>query len=159
MVKQEIEDKVREYSKLVYRIANTMLNRKEDVEDVFQEVFIKYCKNFDKLKKSDYEKAWIIKVTTNECKNYLKRESYRKHEDIDEQFDLADKENDQNEILNEIEKLDPKYRIVIFLYYFEGYKEKEISQILSISVSGVKTRIKRAKEFLKIQIEGGKING
>ena len=150
MKNKDVEKFVKKFADLVYRVAYTMLKNKADAEDIFQEVFVKLCTNENNINfyNEEHQKAWIIRVTKNKCLDLLKSSSYNNKE-LDENF-ISDKtdEND-GDILNTVMKLPEKYRIIIYLYYFEGYKISEISEIQEINESTLKSQLVKARELLK----------
>lgn len=143
---------VEKYADMVYRIALTRTNNKSDSEDIFQEVFLRITRKMPNFANAEHEKAWVIRVTIN-CSNNLLTSSWRnKTQELEENIQF---ENEQrHDIYYEVAKLPVKYRTVIYLFYYEGYKIKEISKILNMAESTVKTRLARAKEKLKNNIGG-----
>ncbi len=73
-----IEEKIELYSDMVYRIAYSMTSKKADAEDVYQEVFMKLYNNQKEFESQEHEKAWIIRVTVNECKMIHRKSLFRK---------------------------------------------------------------------------------
>ena len=155
--KLDIENTIREYSDLLFRTCFLMLKNRHDVEDVMQETFIKYMTVNPKLDSEAHKRAWLLRVSQNKCKNLLRFHRMHMHvsyEDVQE--NLVSKDNIDNEYFAEFMKvsnLDFKYKSVIMLYYAEGYSIEEVADILEISVSAVKMRLKRAKEKLKVIYE------
>lgn len=151
--KQDIENTIREYSDLLFRTCFLMLKNKHDVEDVMQETFIKYMTVNPTFESENHKRAWLLRVSQNKCKNLLRFHRMHMHityEDMQEH--LASKEEYDNGYFEEflrIANLDFKYKSVIMLYYAEGYSIEEVADILEISISAVKMRLKRAKEKLK----------
>ena len=145
-LKTDIMDIFDKNKNLVYRIALNYTKSIFDAEDISQIVFMKLLENMDRLEDGK-EKAWLAKVTVNECKNLLKS-FWRKNVGSIEQ-EIAFETPEQSEIFNYIIKLQTKYRVVILLYYFEEYSTKEISEILGISQSLVTTRLQRARKKLE----------
>ena len=126
MLVKDVEEDIKKYSSLVYRTAISILKTKHDSEDIYQNVFIKlyeYKKEFDS---EEHKKAWLIKVTINECKSLLRRSWFKNREELDE--NLIFYENNEDSVLEEVEKLSFKYRVVVYLFYYEKYKECEISK-------------------------------
>lgn len=152
MKKLNVENFVKKYADLVYRVAFTMLKNKENTEDVFQDVFMKLCTGNISFLNEEHEKAWIIKVTKNQCLDFLKRSSNKPKEELDENI-VGETQNDNSYILDEIMKLPEKFRIVIYLFYFEGYKINEISSILDENESTLKSRLVKARELLKERLK------
>lgn len=145
----EVENKIREYSDIVYRIAYTMTHKKSDAEDIFQEVFIKFCKNINKFKDIDHEKKWLIRVTINECNMLYRKNKIKNETELDENICKPCNDDYKISVHTYIKKLTPKYQTVIYLYYFEGYKINEIAKILKTTSGTIKSRLSRAKQQLK----------
>ena len=143
----------------VYRLAYSYTKNIQDTEDIVQNVFIKLYKHPLILNKDNIEvKKWLLKVTVNECKNLIISAWKKKIIPLTEKE--ANKEVitfDENSIMPELLKLPRKYRLVIYLYYYELYKLKEIAQILNISETNARTILARAREKLKIILEGEKL--
>ena len=148
-----ILEKYNLYKNMLFQIAFSYLGNKHDCEDVIHDVFIKLCYYAPQFKDEEHEKSWIIRVTINLCKNYMKSFWNRKKVAIDglEEYFSYDEEI---EIMSDIINLPDKYKSVILLHYISGYKISEISEILEITESAVKMRLKRAKEKLKVELEG-----
>ena len=149
VVKQVIE----KYADMVYRIALTRCGIVENAEDVFQDVFIKYSQKMPKFESEEHEKAWLIRVTINLTKNINNSAWNRKIVTLDENIEFETKE--QEDIFSIVCSLPKDYKTVIYLSYYEGYKVKEISQILRKSEGTIKTWLFRARQMLKEKIEGG----
>ena len=149
IVKQVIE----KYADMVYRIALTRCGIVENAEDVFQDVFIKYSEKMPKFESEEHRKAWLIRVTINLTKNINNSAWNRKIVTLDENIEFETKE--QQDIFSIVCSLPKDYKTVIYLSYYEGYKVKEISQILKKSEGTIKTWLFRARQMLKEKIEGG----
>lgn len=153
-LQEEFSAKYDTYSRTIFKIAMTYLANKSDAEDVMQEVFIKLLYNSSEFQNSDHEKYWIIRTTSNICKNMLKSFRHKNTENIEDLTEYLSEPSHTN-IAELLLELNPKYRIVIYLMYYEGYSVKEISEMLSITQSAVKMRLKRGRELLKLDIEEG----
>lgn len=153
----KIEELVEEYSDMVMQISYQNSFNKSDAEDITQEVFIKLIKNIDKLESKEHIKAWLIRVTINLSKDYNKsfwRKNTCKLEEDIEYFD-----SETQEILQELSKLKPMYRNIVYLYYYQQYKINEIADLLRINVNTVSSNLTRArKQLKKILGEGGEDN-
>lgn len=147
MNKKNVEKIVRKYADLVYRVAFTILKNKSDAEDIFQDVFMKVCTENIKFMNEEHEKAWFIKVTKNKCLDFLKKSCNKNREELDE--NLVKEEKSNQYVVEEVMKLPEKYRIVIYLFYFEGYKISEIAGILDTNESTIKSQLVKARELLK----------
>ncbi len=151
---KDIINLIEKYSNMVYRIAVVRVKTKEEAEDIYQEVFLKLSDKMPKFKSEAHEKAWIIRVTINISNNYLKSAWKRKVVGLDENVQ-AEESNDISNVYSEVSKLPEDYKIVIYLYYYEGYKVSEISNILEKKENTVKTWLSRARELLRQKLEGG----
>lgn len=167
---KEIKRLINSYGNDVLRIAYIYLKDKHLAEDVFQEVFIKVYKNFEKFQGKSSEKTWILTITMNTCKDVLRSSWLKKIirledndysdsqlKDTSESLDTTViKKIEYNELLNEVMNLPRKYKEAIILYYYEKISTSEISKILKIPEGTVRSRLFRAREMLKYNI-GGKI--
>lgn len=155
-----MEERVSEvYSKYrldVFRLALSYLKNIEDSKDVVQDVFIKYMKNCRSVD-PEREKAWLLKVTSNMCKNRLAAPWRKRNTDIESirelNFTSEDREPDA-EVFQAVMNLPVKYRVVVHLYYYEGYAYKEISSVLKTPLSTVSMRLTRARQMLKGLLDG-----
>ena len=151
--KQYIEEMVEKYSDMVYRLAIARTRKKEDAEDVFQEVFYKFSKNTLDFENETHEKAWFIRVTINCSKNLLSTAWNRKTVALETEIEFTEKEN--GEVYFEVLKLPLKYRTVIQLFYYERLSIEEIGHILKTNPNTIKTHLARARLQLKSKLEGG----
>ena len=152
--KQEFETAYSLYADMLYRLSFSYLKNKEDAEDVVQEVFIKYFNGLHLAQNTEQQKAWFIRVTINQCKDALRRKSYRVHASLDEVEEVAIEEGtDTGHLYDVLQKLPEKNRGVVILHYLEGYSIEEIAKIFQLSTSAVKMRLKRSREFLKEELE------
>jgi RNA polymerase sigma-70 factor (ECF subfamily) len=143
-----IENAVTEYTQMVLNIAFTYTKNTYDAEDIAQEVFLALYRNIWKISSKEYMKAWLIRVTINKSKNYMKTAWIRKRSDMPDIQDNTSP-SETSDLLNAVLSLDEKYKIPIYLMYYEGYSIKEISQILKTNPATIGTRLKRGREVLK----------
>lgn len=144
---------VERYADMVVRIAYHNLKNQSDAEDITQEVFIKLLKH-PGFQDDGHMKAWLIQVTINQCKDFRKSFWQRKTEPLAEEWESFDKE--QQHMLDELWKLPPDYRNVIYLHFYEGYTLTEIARILNRNENTVGSWLRRAKKKLKnLLVEGG----
>ena len=137
------------YSRDVYRLALSWMHSTQDAEDVLQSVFLKLLDK-DVTLFPEKEKAWLLTCTANACKNHLRSFWKRNVQPLDEKMVLPTEED--RSLWEAVGKLKPTYRGVIHLYYYEGYDQEEIAQILGISRTAVQTRMQRAREHLKKEL-------
>lgn len=142
-----IESVIRHYSQTVYRLAFARVGNKDDADEVFQEVFLRYVRKNPKFNDEEHRKAWLIKVTINCSKTLMSSMWYSKMQELDETLAIED-ENDIN-LYYELQKLPAKYREVIHLFYYEDMSVEQISNTLGRKCSTVRTQLTRARAMLK----------
>lgn len=147
------------YSNDVLRLAFSFTKNIFEAEDIVQSVFVKLYQELKKDYDKDIGRKWLLKVTVNECKNSFKIAWKRKIVLQDEFIhnEITFKETLKNDKLSDaLLKLSPKYRNVIYLYYYEGYKIDEISEILNLKQSNIKSLLSRGRKKLKEYMEDTK---
>lgn len=140
----------RQYDR-VYRIALLYLKNTADAEDISQTIFLKYLEKGIQFKDLNHEKAWFITAAKNYCKDFIKS-FWNKNVELGEIPEREDKTPSES-ILPVILRLPEKYSEVLYLYYYEGYKAKEISELLSVNESTVQTRLSDARKKLRKILE------
>ena len=148
-----IERVIEEYSDMVYRIALTRTGTKENAEDIYQDVFLKYSQKAIEFESFAHEKAWLIRVTINMTKNFNNSSWNKKVVNLDENIKFETPE--ETGVYETVCRLPQNYRTVIYLMYYEGYKVSEISQIMKEKEGTIKTWAFRARELLRKDLEGG----
>lgn len=151
-----IEEIVYKYGDTLYRLCYIMLQNCSDAEDIVEETIIKYIEKKPLFKDDDHEKAWLITVAKNKCRDLLRYRQKHMHSDIDEVRELPCKaENYDSGILQALMELPEKLRMVLTLYYVEEYKVEEISKIIGKTQSAVKMRLQKGRRLLKEKYLGG----
>ncbi len=143
------------YGAMLYRTAYLYTGNQYDSEDLLQEVLIKYMTKKRSFRDAEHEKAWLLRVMINQCRNFLKR-SARKDVQLPD-YDLPANAPDQDqhiELTEEIGRLSYEYKTPIILYYYHDYSVEEIAKLMKLSRSAVKMRLKRGREMLKVSLEG-----
>lgn len=144
------------YADTVKRLCMIYLKNEADTEDIFQTVFLKYFESKVAFENETHEKAWIIRVTINCCKdllkNFFRSKTISLEEYIRQQPGEVFSEKD-SEVLEAVLALPEKYRNVIYLYYYEEYSVQEISDILKKNVNTIYTWLTRSKKKLKAELE------
>lgn len=159
---RKIENLIDKYGDDVLRVCYIYTKDYGAAQDLFQEVFIKVFKKIDSFRGDSSEKTWIIQIAINTCKDYLKSAWIKRivsFDDNEEREDYIATEKsvidniEKQEIMKAILKLSSKLREVILLYYYLGYSSGEIAKITGISESAVRSRLMRAREYLKEFLE------
>ncbi|MDR1183540.1 MAG: sigma-70 family RNA polymerase sigma factor [Coriobacteriales bacterium] len=152
---REAKRAIDKYADTVRRICFVHLKNYRDTEDVFQEVFMKLILRDHDFKSEDHEKAWLIRVTVNACKDVLKSFFRRKISSIEEIADEPSYEaDDEREVLDAVLRLPENYRVVVYLHYYEGYSAPEIADILKRKENTIYTWLSRAREQLRVSLGG-----
>lgn len=166
------ENVIRAYSDMVYRIAFARAGTKEDADDIYQEVFLRYIRKAPEFRDEEHAKAWFIKVAVNCSRKFFGGAS--KKREVSGEW-VAETENDvmsgnvrcvsgtpeerifvderKAELYRELQKLSTDARLLLHLYYFEEMKTAEIAKLMHRKESTVRVQLARAREKLKAQFE------
>lgn len=147
-----LERLVDEYGTTMLRTCCVYLADEDKARDAVQDAFLKIYRAWPGFDNPNTEKAWIMRVTVNVCKDTLRNAWNRKVTLIEEYPDIAAPqtgESDCGELYEQIMALAPKYRQVILLYYYQELKIKEIAHVLGVTQSTVGVRLKRARKQLE----------
>lgn len=150
-MENDLEQIIRTYSDMVYRLAFARTGTKEDADEVYQEVFLRLLKKRPRFENEEHCKAWLLRVTVN-CSNTLLASLWKKRTVVLEE-DLPFQEKESLELYNELSRLPQKYRDVIHFFYYEELSVAEISEILRRRESTVRTQLTRARALLKEILE------
>ncbi|WP_138434568.1 RNA polymerase sigma factor [Winogradskyella algicola] len=148
------------YCDAMFTVASRYLNNDEDAKDAMQEGFLKAFTNLDNYKPEYTFGAWLKRIVINQCLDVLRKRKIEFSEVVVSELQITNEDNwdfdsniNKTDILNAIEQLNEKHKIVIKLYLIEGYDHTEISEILDIPVKTSRTHLRRGKlklqEFLK----------
>ena len=152
---QEVNKAIERYSDTVQRLCVVYLKNHADTEDVFQTVFFKYYLSSKVFESDEHEKAWIIRVTINACKDHLKSFFRSRTVSLDEIAELTSEAAPENsDVLEAVLSLPEKYRDVVYLHYYEDYTAPQISRILHKNVNTIYTLLTRSKELLREKLGG-----
>ncbi|MFV0412442.1 MAG: RNA polymerase sigma factor [Oscillospiraceae bacterium] len=151
---QEIERIVDTYSDTLLRIAMHHTQNTGDAEDAVQTVFLKLLNAAPAFADTNHEKAWLIRVTINQCHDTVRSAWNRKTTGLEDGHAATGRE-EGFEILSVVKKLPEKYRDIIYLYYYEGYSTPEIAKMMKMPQATVESRLYRARGKLKSLLEGG----
>ncbi len=137
------------YNRLYRLIYSYTLNETE-TKDILQDTFIKYYKNINKLPlEEDQVQKWLMRVAINKCRDLFRNVWITRTIFTDDDIKDNSLSTSKLEIYESLKKLNKNERIPLYLYYYEGYKIDEISNILKTKESTIKMRLKKAKEKLK----------
>lgn len=149
------------YAPVLFGICMRYSANRAEAEDILQEAFLTIFGNIEGYKFQGSFEGWMKRITVNTAINLLRSKNYRLHQYFtkDDNYDVASLDNDavsgmnEKEILKCIQKLPTGYRTVFNLFVLEGYKHKEIGEILGISENTSRTQLGKARQTLKIEME------
>ena len=137
---------------MVFRVAYSYLKSHADADDVTQDVLIQLYKTETAFESEAHIKNWLIRVTVNRCK-MLFRSPWRRVEALEDYAEtLGFEAPEYYDLFTAVMRLDRRYRVPIYLYYYEGYSIPEIARLLQISENTVSTRLRRARIRLRDQL-------
>lgn len=137
------------YINTVFRVAFHYIKSSADAEDVTQNVFLKLLRQDKVFESDEYVRNWLIRVTLNECKNLVRTRWWRHESYEDFAASLTFDKPAHSDLFYAVMELPKRYRIPIYLYYYEEYSTQEIADILKVPKSTVCTQLKRGRELLK----------
>lgn len=147
---------VRRYSGMILRLRFTYSLGRADAQDICQNVFLKLLQSDRRFDSEGETRAFIIRITINECKDVLKsgwrRRSVPLDELIEREVPFLPEEN--TGVLAAVQRLPIKYREAVYLYYYEGYNAEEIAAMVGAKPAAVRQRLARAREKLRKELEG-----
>ena len=143
-----IEVVVERYGNMLYRLCLLTLGNAADAEDAVQETMIRYLQKAPVFENGEHEKAWLIAVATNKCKDILR---FRSRHPVAEDMDLGAyaEPTEDSGIMDALMMLPEKYRVVLILYYVEEYSIKDIAKMIGRTPSAVKMRLQKGRSLLK----------
>ena len=149
MTKDAFIREVRNAETMLYHISKSILKNDADCGDAVQETLLKVYEKLPMLKEEKFFRTWITRILINECKGILrKQKKVVPYEDYMDNDRLSE-ENRYHHLYMAIMELPEDLRILVTLYYIEGFSQKEISEILE---GTIKSRLSRARDFLKVQL-------
>lgn len=159
---KEIEKILNTYGDMIYRMGYMQVKSRTSADDIYQDVCVKLLKQKRKIEPEEHLKAWLLRTTINCCKDYWKSAWVQKiawNTDSRESLETTgiDYMGSETGFVTEcVLKLSEKYRTVIHLYYYEGYSQKEIAELLGKKENTIASQLARGKALLKIELEKDK---
>ncbi len=152
---QEVSAALNLHADTVRRICFLHLKNHADVEDIFQEVFLKYAQHKKSFESHEHEKAWLIRVAVNACRDLLRSPFRRKVSYLE---DLVSEpsylQEDHKEVLQAVIRLPEKYRFTVYMVYYEGYSVVELAALTGKRENTVYSWLTRARKLLKSELGG-----
>lgn len=160
----DIETLIRKYGNDVLRMAYMYVKDSHLAEDIFQDVFIKVNQKLSTFQGSSSIKTWIIRITINTCKDYLKSawnqrvSPFTEHQENtlagEDNIIAVEQKQENNLIKQTVMELPEPYKDVLLCVYFHEMSISETAKALQIAEGTVKSRLSRAKDKLKLSLEG-----
>lgn len=136
---------------MLYRISMSMLKNEQDCEDAVQDTILAAYSKLASLKREEYFKTWLVRILINNCNKQLRYRSKNLATDTAAEQPVASEEKN-TEIRMAIDALSPKIRIVIVMYYIEGFSVKEIKDVLKVPEGTVKSRLSNGRKQLSAEL-------
>ena len=151
VTKDYISDLLDKYSDMVLRIAYTYLKNRADAEDIVQDVFLRIIDKKPSFNDESHEKSWLIRATINMCKNKVNMFWNKNKCSIDDvqEFAVSDKYNTDTSVFQAVMALGEKYRVVVYMYYYEVYSTPEIADVIGKNETTIRSLLHRARNKLK----------
>lgn len=161
MEEQRAQTLVERYADAILRIGFTWLGDMDDAKDICQDVLLKLVTDERTFPDAGQERAWVVRLTINRCKNWKKSAWFRRRAPLEEGLHLSVEapEPEDGSLLEQVNRLPPKYRQVLYLRYYEDYEVQEIAALLGQSPALVSTHLARAKAKLRQQLGGNCYDG
>lgn len=142
------ENALKLYGNSIVRIGYSYFKNMSDAEDILQDTLIRYLRKAPVFENEDHEKAWLLRVAINTCKNQLKYNKRRMSMELDEGL-IAEENNELLFVWDAVNDLSVKYREVVHLFYHEGYSTAQIGELLDKKEATVRSLLHRARKILK----------
>ncbi len=153
MTNEQFTQLAAQYIDTVFRVAFSFLKHKAEAEDVTQNVMLKLYRQSKPFASTDHVKHWLIRVTLNECKKTVRSPRWGMDDISDYANTLSFTTPEHSELFYAVMDLPQKYRVPIFLYYYEDYSTAEISKLMGIPTPTVVTRLHRGRGILKSKLQ------
>ena len=134
----------------LFRLCFVLLGSSADAEDAVQETLLKYLQSAPIFETAEHEKAWLLRVAANHCRDVYRRRTRHPQTSLEE-LDLAAPGTESRELLDALMTLPEKVRAVLVLHYVEGYRVEEVAKIIGRTPSAVKMRLQKGRRLLAQQ--------
>ena len=137
------------HAKTVYRLSYSYLASPHDAEDATQAVFMKLVTKPRTFEDEEHEKAWLLVVTANYCKDLLKSAARTRTAEMPPDVRDGRASAETSDVLEAVMALPPQYKDCVYLHYYEGYKTDEIAKMTDTPPSTIRNRLRDARALLK----------
>lgn len=147
-INKQAEQMMNDYGKAVLQLAYSYLHNMADAEEVLQDTLVQFLRAAPVLMTQEHEKAWLLHVAANLSKNRIKYNATRQSDELMEEL-VAEERDDLSFVWEAVKALPDKFRVVIHLFYHEGYQTAQIAKILNMKEATVRSNLARGREKLK----------
>ena len=155
LTEQAFQEAAERYLDMVYRIALNWFRNSADAEDAAQNTMLRLWQTDTAFQGEDHLRHWLVRVTLNECKRIAFHPWRSRTVPLENCPEVAFTDPVKAELFQEVMALPAKYRVPLYLYYYEGYSVDEVGELLKLKPSTVQTRLARARAKLKTQLKEG----
>ena len=149
------------YASRMYAVCLRYAKDRDDASDILQDGFLKIFTKIEQFSREHSFEGWMRRVMTNTAiTHYYQNKKFNDQQNIEEinettikNFDFKDADFSNEELMNVIQSIPDTYRIVFNMFAIEGYKHREISEMLNADVSTIKTQYHRARRLIQIKLK------
>lgn len=153
MTNEQFTHYAERYIDTVFRVAFNYIKSSTDADDITQNVFLKLFQEKRDFESEEHVRSWLIRVAVNECKNLVRTRWWRHESYEDHAQNLVFDKPEHSDLFYAVMELPKRYRLPIYLYYYEEYSTQEIAEILNVPKNTVCTQLKRGRELLRESLQ------
>lgn len=153
LTEQQFTDAAERYLDMVYRIALNWFRSPADAEDAAQNAMLRLWQTDTEFRREEHLRYWLVRTTLNECKRISGHPWWKRTVSLENRPEPVFSDPARQTLFQEVMELPMKYRLPLYLYYYEGYSVDEVGEMLRLKASTVQTRLARGRAKLKTQLE------
>ncbi|MDY3984856.1 RNA polymerase sigma factor [Dysosmobacter sp.] len=153
LTEQEFHQAAERYLDMTYRVALNWFRRPADAEDAVQETMLRLWRSDTDFADEEHLRRWLVRVTLNECRRISASPWRKRTVALESCRPPVLPDPARQTLYDEVMALPGKYRVPLYLYYYEGYSVAEVGELLGLKTSTVQTRLARGRGKLKTQLE------
>lgn len=150
---QQAERFVTVYADPILRLCLSYSLSREDAQDICQDVFLKLLERKQQFENADHERAFILRMAINACKNCLKCAGRRRVVPMDQAERVAAPEEHSEDLMELIRALPEHYGAVVYLFYYEGYSLDEIAKLCGCTPATARKWLSRSRNLLRKELQ------
>ncbi|MEA5013024.1 MAG: RNA polymerase sigma factor [Candidatus Limiplasma sp.] len=151
---QTFEQEVLKIERLLYRVSWSMLSNQEDCADAVQEALTRAWQKRDSLRSLKAFRSWLIQILSNVCKDMLRKRQKQRWVPLEgEALEALADDTSGFSMLETLQLLSPEHRTTVILYYLEGYRVRDIAEMMGTPAGTVKTRLMKARIYLRQAVQ------